>query len=380
MIPYGRQNITQKDLDSVIQVLKSDFLTQGPRILDFEKALSEKMGSRYAVVFNSGTAALHAAYFALEVGQNDEVLTSPMTFAATSNAALYLGAKPVFCDIDPETGNMDLNTLEKCITPRTKVMTPVHYAGLPVDMMAISKFAKKHSLRVVEDACHAIGSSYQGHKTGNCAFSDAVIFSFHPVKHITTGEGGAVLTNDETLYRRMTAFRTHGISRENFEYEPDGPWYYEMQALGFNYRMTDIQAALGVSQLDQLDINIARRRHIAELYTTLFQGNPYFRVQAQYSEALSAYHLFPILLNSNLVSHKKALVQNLREKGIGSQVHYVPVPAHPYYRSLGYSPSDYPQAEAFYRSELSIPMFPELTDAQVQFIAKTILEICKNFA
>ena len=378
MIPYGRQNITPEDLESVRSVLTCDYLTQGPKISEFEDSLAKKMGSRFAVVFNSGTAALHAAYFSLGISVGDEVITSPITFAATSNAALYLGAKPVFGDVDPKTGNLDLETLEGLITPHTKVLTPVHYAGLPVDMERIHAIAKKYHLKVVEDACHAIGSSFSENATGSCQYSDLTIFSFHPVKHITTGEGGAVLTNNEDLYNQMILFRSHGITRDHFDHEPDGPWYYEMQALGYNYRMTDIQAALGISQLSRLDANVKRRREIAALYTHLFEGNPYFDVQSQPQKSLSSYHLFPLLLRSEMAPHKKNLFLKLKEKGIGCQVHYLPVPAQPYYQKLGYSPHSHPHAMAFYRSEISIPMFPELSEQQVHFVSVTVLNLCQT--
>ncbi len=377
-IPYGRQWITDDDAAAVSAVLRSDFLTQGPQIELFEHALSEYTGAQHTVAFNSGTAALHAAYAALGVGAGDEVITTAMTFAATANAALYVGAKPVFCDIDPTTGCLNPELLESHIGPNTKVIATVDYAGQPSALEEIYRIAKRHSLAVVEDACHALGATYKNSKIGDGSYADITIFSFHPVKHITTGEGGALQTNSTDLFQKAAQFRSHGITKDptQFQNENDGPWYYEMQFLGFNYRMTDIQAALGTSQLKRADRMLQRRFAIVQQYAQAFRDQRFFEIPPVVADTVHAYHLYPIRLSAQLAKRKKELSQRLSALGVGTQVHYLPVYQHPYYQSLGYPAGLCPVAEQFYTEELSLPMFASMTDAAVHKVATTLLRVC----
>ncbi len=377
-IPYGRQSINQQDIDAVVEVLKSDYLTQGPAVEHFEKKLAEYCGTKHALVFNSGTSALHGAYFSLNISVDDEVITSPITFVATSNAALYLGAKPVFADVNPQTGNICPKSIENKITAKTKLIVPVHYGGLPVDMEKVSEIAAKHNLFVVEDASHALGAEVNGEKCMIHQKSDMAILSFHPVKHITSGEGGAIITNNTELYERAKQFRTHGITKETFENKSHGDWYYEMQSLGFNYRMTDVHAALGASQLARLDAFVARRREIAKIYDVAFADCPYLTVQKSDYEAKSAYHLYPILLNDKLKPKRKEIFEQLRASHLWVQVHYIPVHLQPYYQKLGYKKGYYPNAEDFYDREISIPMYPAMTDEDVNYVIETVLKILKG--
>lgn len=399
-IPYGRQWIDDDDIRAVTDVLKSDYLTQGPAVDAFESALAEYAGAKYAVVFSSGTAALHAAYFAAGIGAGDEIITSPITFAATANAALYLNAKPVFVDIEPDTGNINVALLEAVINPNTKAVVPVHYAGHPADMEKIYGLAQKHNLIVIEDACHAIGARYRGQKSvgatlsgdpyrevrsqnekeeknnwikiGSCKYSDMTVFSFHPVKHITTGEGGAVLTNNKDYYEKMLMFRTHGITKKDFINEPDGDWYYEMHFLGYNYRMTDIQASLGASQLRKLDNFVERRREIAGVYNKEFKDNDYFDIPVEKDYAFSSYHLYPIRLKDEYKEKKKEIFSMLRKKGLGIQVHYIPVCWHPFYRKMGYERGICSLAEDFYQRELSIPIYPSIKDEELKYVTQSM--------
>jgi dTDP-4-amino-4,6-dideoxygalactose transaminase len=408
VIPYSRQLIEQDDIEAVTRVLQSDYLTQGPAVEAFESALASYTGALYAVLFSSGTAALHAAHFAAGLAKGDEVITSPITFAATSNAALYLGATPVFVDVESDTGNMDAERLEQAITPRTKAIVPVHYAGHPVDLKAISLVAKEFGLILIEDACHALGAEYRtmgsrgmGHgsskelrprqdtrddwsKIGGCEYSDMTVFSFHPVKQITTGEGGAVLTNRGDLYEKLCLFRTHGITKDPSKFElgtrnsePEtrnsvGDWYYEMNALGFNYRISDIHAALGMSQLRKLDRFVLRRREIAERYKTAYAGNPWFAIPPERSYARSAYHLYPIRLSNELSKKKDEIFSALRDAGLGVQVHYIPVYLHPYYQEMGYKRGICPVAEEFYQREISIPLYQGMDDQTADTVIKVL--------
>ena len=377
-IPYGRQLIENDDINEVLNVLKSDFLTQGPKVQDFEEKLANYCGSKYAVVFNSGTSALHAAYFAVGLRKNDEFITSPNTFVATANAGLYLSAKPVFVDIEHDTGNMDVSRIEAQLTEKTKLIVPVHYAGHPADLEKIEEIAKRNNLFVIEDACHALGARFKNKNIGNCKYSDMTVFSFHPVKHITTGEGGAVLTNSEQHYQKLLMFRTHGITKGDFRNEPEGDWYYEMHFLGCNYRMTDMQAALGSSQLKKLDDFVERRREIAKSYHEAFMGNPYFNLPVEKEYALSSYHLYPIRLKDEYKNKKKEAFSKLRENGLGVQVHYIPVYQQPYYRELGYKGGLCPASEDFYQREISIPIYPAMTNEDVSYVIEKLFEIFRK--
>jgi UDP-4-amino-4,6-dideoxy-N-acetyl-beta-L-altrosamine transaminase len=392
VFPYSRQSIGADDLKAVMAVLKSDYLTQGPAVEAFERKLSEYANARYAVAMSSGTAALHAAYFAAGIEADSEVIISPITFAATSNAALMLGIKPFFVDVEPDTGNMNTGLIEGELSSRTKAIVPIHYAGHPVDMPAVNAIARRHGLVVIEDACHAISAEYrqlasmpagkpashsQGEwlKVGSCLHSDITVFSFHPVKPMTTGEGGAALTNDAEIYRRLKQFRTHGITKDNFVNQPHGDWYYEMQFLGNNYRMTDIQAALGTSQLKKLDGFTARRREIVSHYDEAFRDNPYFDIPVQRSYAKSSHHLYPIRLRDPYKENKRVIFSRLKEKGLGVQVHYIPVYLQPYYKGLGYKAGACPVAEDFYEREISIPLYQDMSDADTEQVAERLLSV-----
>jgi UDP-4-amino-4,6-dideoxy-L-N-acetyl-beta-L-altrosamine transaminase len=396
MIPYARQYIDANDIREVVKVLKSDFLTQGPKIPEFEQKLAVYCGTKYAIVFNSGTSALHGAYFALGLGKGDEFITSPITFVATANAGLYLGAKPVFADVEPDTGNIDASKIEKKITKRTKFLAPIHYAGHPVDLERIRDIATRHKLFVVEDACHALGAKYippqmpgAGKQTtalksgsragiGSCQYSDMTILSFHPVKHITTGEGGAVLTNNKDFYNKLSMFRSHGITKDNFINTSHGDWFYEMQSLGYNYRMTDIQAALGISQLRKLDAFVEKRRAIAEVYLKAFIDNPYFDIACEKDYACSSYHLYPIRLKDKYKNRKKEIFTRMRKIGLGVQVHYIPVYLQPYYSELGYKNGSCPVAEDFYKKEISLPMFPGLKRKDLKEVIRKVFTVFKS--
>lgn len=369
----------QDDIDLVVEVLNADFITQGPKINEFEEAIAKYVGAKYAVAFNSGTSALHGAYFALGLERGDEMITSPNTFVATSNAALYLGAKPKFSDVESKTGNLDASKVADKITDKTKFIAPVHYSGNPCDMKAFSEIAEENDVKLIEDAAHALGARYEGKKIGSLEYSEMAMFSFHPVKHITTGEGGIIVTNDEEYYNRLNLFRSHGITKENLVNDADGDWYYEMQHLGFNYRITDIQCALGISQLKKLDSFISARRKIAKKYGNMFEDNPYFDVITETSNGESAYHLYPILLKDQYKPYKKEIFSRLREEGIGVQVHYIPVYKQPYYQEIGYPQDECPVDEDFYVRELSIPMYPTLTDDDLEFVEEKLYKVISEF-
>lgn len=373
-LPYGKQYIDDEDINEVIKTLKSDFITQGPKIEEFEKGIAKYCGAKYAVAFNSGTSALHGAYFALGLKKGDEMITSPNTFVASSNAGLYLGANVKFGDIELETGNLDVSKIEA--SENTKLITPVHYSGNPVDL---KEFSEIENVKIIEDGAHALGAKYNGDKIGSLKYSEMAMFSFHPVKHITTGEGGIIVTNDEEYFERLQLFRSHGITKNNLVNESHGDWYYEMQELGFNYRITDIQCALGLSQLKKLDFFVKSRRKIASIYNEIFEDNSYFDVTIEKDNRESAYHLYPILLKDNLVKYKKEIFQKLRANGLGVQVHYIPVYKQPYYQNLGFEMELCPVCEEFYKKELSIPMYPTLSDEDIEFVQNTLYDVLGGY-
>jgi len=334
-IPYGKQTIDKKDLIEVVKTLKSDFITTGPKIKEFEDKFSKYVGVKYSVAVSNGTAALHLACLAAGLKKDDELITTPMTFAASANCALYCGAKPIFVDITNQ-GLINEKKIEKKITKKTKIIIPVHYAGLPCNMEKIGKIAKKHNLIVIEDACHAVGSKYKDSNCGDCQYADMGIFSFHPVKHITTGEGGMITTNSKKLYNKLLKLRTHGITNNPNELisKKEGGWFYEMQDLGFNYRITDIQCALGVNQLRKIRKFVEKRREIANQYNLTFKNNSNVEIIKDEKDQFNAHHLYVIKLKNSEIRRK--LYDYLRTKNIFCQVHYIPVYWHPYYKKLGY--------------------------------------------
>lgn len=375
MIPYGRQSISDDDVAAVERVLRSDWITQGPAITQFERGMAEYTGARHGLAVSNATAGLHLACLALGVGKGDLVWTSPNTFLASANCALYCGADVDFVDIDPATYNLCVDKLEAKLRAAQaagrlpKVLIPVHFAGQSCDMRAIHALAGQYGFRVIEDASHAVGADYLDGKVGNCRYSDITVFSFHPVKILTTGEGGMLLTNDDALHRQLGLLRSHGMVRDpaDLEDQGQGAWYYEQHALGFNYRITDIQAALGLSQLGRLDAFVARRRAIAARYDALLADLPVTTpFQAAYGE--SAWHLYPVWIqpgaDGDVAARRKAVFASLREQGIGVNVHYIPVPTQPYYRKLGFAPGQFPAAERYYAGAISLPMYFSLSDAE----------------
>lgn len=371
LIPYGRQNIDQDDIEAVAEALQDRLITQGPRVGEFEEKVAAHCGARYGVAFNSGTSALHASMYVAGIGPGDEVITSPITFAASANAAVYVGAKPVFADMDMNTYCIDIAKIEAAITPNTKAIVPVDYAGYPVDIRKIKEIADKHDLLIIEDAAHALGSRREGIHVGQEA--DMTMFSFHPVKHITTGEGGMIVTNSKKIYQRLKQFRSHGmINEDDLLIDHHGPWYYEMQDLGYNFRITDIQCALGISQLKKLDSFVAIRNQIAGYYEEAFKNTEWIDTPpCGRAKDLHAYHLYPILLNSQI--DRKEFFKYMRNHNIWVQVHYIPVHVHPYYRKqFNYQYGDYPAAEDFYSREVSLPIYPGLSEAEQQYVIETV--------
>ncbi|MDD3311834.1 UDP-4-amino-4,6-dideoxy-N-acetyl-beta-L-altrosamine transaminase [Pseudodesulfovibrio sp.] len=368
IIPYGRQYIDDDDVRAVVEALRSDYLTTGPRIDGFETSVREFCGAAHGVAVMNGTAALHAAMFALNIGPGDEVIVPPMTFAASANCVLYQGGAPVFCDVDPATLLIDPASAEARITERTKAIIGVDYAGQPCDWPRLREIADRHGLALVADGCHALGATLDGRPVGGLA--DMTVFSFHPVKHVTTGEGGMVVTDDAGLAARLRLFRNHGITTDARTRDTAGAWFYEMTELGYNYRMTDIQAALGESQMRKLPGFLRRRREIAAVYDERFAGTAVRPLKVR-SGAVHAYHLYVVRLDGRDEVYRK-----LREAGIHAQVHYIPVHLHPYYRErLGTGEGLCPAAEAAYREILSLPMFPALTDENLDYVIRTLLEV-----
>lgn len=386
MIPYGRQDIQQQDIDAVIEVLTSDYLTQGPQVPLFENKINEVTQSKYAVAVNSATSALHIACLALGVGEGDIVWTSPITFVASANCALYCGATVDFVDIDSDTYNLSPIELEKKLqlaeqqNKLPKVVIPVHLAGQSCDMEAIHQLSVKYGFKIIEDAAHAIGGSYQGKPIGNCFYSDITVFSFHPVKIITTAEGGAATTNNKQLAQKMQLLRSHGITRdpELMTEEPHGEWYYQQLELGFNYRMSDLHAALGVSQLNRLEEFIEARRTIAELYNKELSNLP-ITLPKQLDTASSSWHLYIIRLKlDKLTKSHQQIFNELREAGIGVNLHYIPVHLQPYYQELGFKAGDFPNAEAYYLQAISIPLFAKLPIIEQKKTMTTLIDITKG--
>lgn len=377
MIPYGKQDISQQDVDAVVEVLKSDWLTQGPAVPAFEQAVADYVSARYAVAVNSATSALHIACLALEVGPGDRVWTSPITFVASANCALYCGAQVDFVDVNPDTGNMCPDALAAKLAMAKqsghlpKVVIPVHLCGHSCDMQAIDALAKEYGFKVIEDASHGIGGSYQGYKLGSCQYSDITVFSFHPVKIITTAEGGVATTNSAELAKRMGLFRSHGVTRDkSLMSRPDeGDWYYEQHELGFNYRMTELQAALGISQMKRLDEFVAVRNDLAREYEPLLQDLPVSSVKAL-ADSLSAYHLQMIRLDDCAL--RRRVFDAMRAAGILVNVHYFPVHLQPYYRKLGYQVGDFPNAESFYEQILTLPLHTHLDMNDLSYIASNL--------
>ncbi|MBN1899485.1 MAG: UDP-4-amino-4,6-dideoxy-N-acetyl-beta-L-altrosamine transaminase [Spirochaetes bacterium] len=377
-IPYGHQNVEEDDINAVVGVLESDLITQGPKALEFEKKLCEYTKAKYAVVCSNGTAALHLAVKALHLKEGFEGITTPNTFVASSNCILYNNGRPVFADIERDTYNIAPEVIKKKVTEKTRVIIPVDFAGQPCDMEKIHKIAREHDCYIIRDACHSIGSTYKGGKTGNCQYSDMTVFSFHPVKNITTGEGGAVLTNDKKLYERLKLLRAHGITRDRELMEQDdGPWYYEMIDLGFNFRITDFQCALGISQLKKLDRFMQRRREIVNRYNKAFKDIRVIKPPFEKADVRSAYHLYVIQIEFDKINYSRAeLMKELEKKQIGVMVHYIPVHLQPFYQKhYGTKKGDCPAAEEYYSKALSLPIYPRMTDNQVEYVIKNMIEL-----
>lgn len=381
MIPYGRQDITQADIDAVVGVLQSDFLTQGPMVPRFEQQVAQHVGATHALAVNSATSALHIACLALGLGPGDRLWTSPVTFVASANCGLYCGAQVDFVDIDPRTYNLCPQALSRKLEQAEqegtlpKVVVAVHLCGQPCDMQAIHALAKRYGFKVIEDASHAIGGKYQGEFIGNGKYSDITVFSFHPVKIITTAEGGMALTNDADLANKMALLRSHGITRDpdQMTHESDGPWYYQQIDLGFNYRMTELQAALGVSQMERLDQYIARRHQLAERYDDLLASLP-VTTPWQHADSYSGLHLYVIRLQlEKIAKTHRQVFESMREQGIGVNLHYIPVHTQPYYADMGFKPEDFPEAQNYYREAISIPMFQTMSNEQQDEVVAAIV-------
>lgn len=374
MIPYGKQTIEQDDIQAVVDVLKSDFLTTGPKIAEFEQTVADYVGAKYAVAISNGTSALHAACFAAGIGPGDEVITTPLTFAASANCVLYCGGTPVFADVDPKTYNIDPEDIQRKITDRTKAIIAVHLAGQPCDMDAIHSIAREHGLIVIEDGAHALGSVYKGKKVGS--MSDMTTFSFHPVKPITTGEGGMIVTDNEDFYKKMILFRSHGITRDDsMMTRNDGPWFYQQFDLGYNYRITDIQCALGCSQMKKLDRFLARRKEIVARYNEAFADCDNIITPYQLSDTESGWHLYIVQVKN---CDRRQVFENMREKGIGVNVHYIPVYMHPYYQEHGYENVHCANAEEIYSHIISLPLYPGLTSEQQDYVIDTLKRLCEE--
>lgn len=367
-IPYGRQWIDEDDIQAVTETLQADYLTTGPKVKEFERHIADYVGADYAVAVSNGTAALHAACYAAGIGEGDEVITTPLTFVATSNSVLYCGARPVFVDIDPNTYNIDPNKIREKITNKTKAIIAVHFTGQPCDMEEIHKIAKENHLLVIEDAAHALGADYKGKRIGS--ISDMTTLSFHPVKHITTGEGGMITTNSRELYEKLMLFRTHGITRDLSNMtKQEGSWYYQQLELGYNYRITDIQCALGLSQMKKIDLFLSRRQEIAARYHEAFSHCDGIKLPAQAEGCHNSWHLYVIqVMNKG----RKEVFDRLVEKGIDVNVHYIPVYMQPYYQKNGYADVICPNAEMVYSRFISLPMYAKLTEKEQDYVIEQV--------
>lgn len=383
MIPYGRQNITQSDVDAVVDVLHSECLTQGPAVPRFEDAVATYCGARYALAVNSATSALHVACLALGLGPGDRLWTTPITFVASSNCALYCGAEVDFVDIDPKTYNISVERLAEKLAQSEKqgtlpkVVVAVHLCGQPCDMVGIHALSQRYGFKVIEDASHAIGGRYRNEPIGNCHYSDITVFSFHPVKIITTGEGGMVVTQQSELAQKVALLRSHGITRDAslMTHEPDGPWYYQQVDLGFNYRMTDLQAALGISQMKRIDAYVQRRQILAKMYDQQLASLP-VQLPYQHADGASAWHLYVVRLRLDEIKRSHCEVfEYLREAGIGVNLHYIPVYTQPYYARMGFSSGDFPEAERYYAEAISLPMYPTMTSDQQDMVVQALRRV-----
>ncbi len=377
---YGHQYIDEDDIRAVVDVLKSDYLTCGPKITELERKLCELTGAKYAVVCCNGTAALHIAALSAGVGEGDEVITTPITFAASANCALYCGARPVFVDIDPETYNIDPKKVEEAVTPRTKAVVAVDYTGQSADLAPLLKICREHNLTLIEDGAHVIGTKYKGQMNGSIA--DMTMFSFHPVKTVTGGEGGVILTNEEALYKKLLLFRSHGITRDaqQMQHEPEGPWYYEQVDLGYNYRMTDMQAALIISQLDKLPMFVRRRKEIVARYNEAFSEMPELFVQREIAESDTTRHLYILrIVPEKLSIDRKKFFEALGAENVCCNVHYIPVYYFPYYEKLGYSKGLCPNAEKLYEEIVTLPLYYAMSDADVESVIEAVKKIVEFY-
>lgn len=379
MIYYGRQSVNEQDIKAVEEVLRSDFLTQGPAIERFEQRVAEYCGVKYAVAVTNATSALHIACKAAELSRGDTLWTSPITFVASANCGRYCGAKVDFVDIDDVTYDMSVDELEKKLVAggRPKVVVPVHLCGQSCDMERIYALSKKYSFTVIEDASHALGATYKDTRVGSCKYSDMTVFSFHPVKIITTGEGGMVLTNNQELYEKLVLYRSHGITRDasKMTKESDGPWYYQLIELGYNYRMTDIQAALGYSQMERLDTFVARRRQLAQRYDELLADLP-IRIPKQSADTNSSWHIYVVRLDKTRTSKSKVeIFEEMKKRGVTLNLHYIPVHLQPYYQALGFKQGDFPASERYYEEAFTLPIYYELTDEQQDQVVKALREV-----
>lgn len=376
LIPYGHQWINENDIKEVVKVLKTDWITQGPKVEEFEKAVAQFCGVKYAVAVSSGTAALHAAYAVAGIGPGDEAITTPLTFAATANTIVFCGGKPVFVNIQEDTLNIDPKEIKKKITNETKAIVTVDFAGHPCDYDEILEIAKKHKLLVIEDAAHALGSEYKGKRIGS--FADLTILSFHPVKTITTGEGGMVLTNNKNFYEKLKILRHHGIIKK----PEKGSWYYEIEEPGFNFRLTDFQCALGINQLKKIDKFIKKRREIVKKYNEAFKNLKEIIIPTERNYVKSAWHIYPIQLRlDKLKAGRKKIFKELQKEGLGVQVHYMPLHLHPFYRKkFGYKKGDFPLVEKYYERTITLPLFPKMTNGDIEKVIKSAKKVISFYA